>query len=205
MEEDIRFVFDIVFVVAVGLAMGSFVTALMYRMPLGLPFSHDKNGRAVRSICPPCGRTLGPLELIPLFSWLFQKGQCQCGKTQIHWRYPALELAVLAYTVAVYSQNGLNLLDIPRYAAIPFVVTLFLLAIMRKSWPASAEFIMIACGAGMIAAGCFSGVSFSMGGIVLVLGGVVLWLLRHWNGPNDKKSVIKQCVMISALLAIIFL
>lgn len=59
----------------VGAAIGSFLNMLIYRLPLGISISKPRH-----SICPICKNTLSWGELIPLFSWLFQRGKCkQCG------------------------------------------------------------------------------------------------------------------------------
>jgi leader peptidase (prepilin peptidase)/N-methyltransferase len=61
-------------------------------------------GRAVvwaRSICPHCGQTLGWRELVPVLSWLLQRGACRACGRDLSWAYPAIELAAVA--VAVWS------------------------------------------------------------------------------------------------------
>lgn len=59
---------------ALGAILGSFIAALVARWP---------EGRSVltgRSACEGCGRTLGPAELVPVLSWLVQRGRCRaCG------------------------------------------------------------------------------------------------------------------------------
>ena len=70
-----------------GLCLGSFMTALAYRLPRGLNWTTD------RSRCPSCGHTLGVPDLVPLFSWLFLRGKCRHCHTPIPVRYPLIELA----------------------------------------------------------------------------------------------------------------
>lgn len=70
----------------IGLVFGSFFNVLVYRIPRG------ESIVAPRSHCPECGTTLGPLELIPVFSWLIQRGRCRHCGARISWRYPAVEL-----------------------------------------------------------------------------------------------------------------
>ncbi len=70
-----------------GLALGSFATVVVSRWPSG--------GSLVspRSHCTSCARTLGPLELVPVLSWVALRGRCRgCGEG-VSWRYPAIELA----------------------------------------------------------------------------------------------------------------
>lgn len=135
-----------IIVVATGLAMGSFVTALIYRLPRRIPFSHDPaTGKPVRSICPPCGRVLTWRELIPVLSWAAQNGRCQCGKVKIPARYPLIELAVLALTLALWAVQGMDLFETPRYVALPFAAAVAWLAWHNQGWPVSIDYILIVC------------------------------------------------------------
>ncbi len=73
-----------------GLALGSFLTCVIYRLPRGLLIT----GRQ-RSRCPACGTTLGWRELIPAFSYMFQGGKCRHCAQPIGVRYVLIELATL--------------------------------------------------------------------------------------------------------------
>lgn len=86
-----------------GLAMGSFLNCLAWRL------AHGESVARGRSHCAVCGHILGPLDLIPVFSWLFLRGRCRyCGE-KISPRYPATELlAALAYLTVVW-KCGLSL------------------------------------------------------------------------------------------------
>lgn len=69
-----------------GLLIGSFLNVVIYRVPRGesivTPGSH----------CPVCGHVLRPWELIPVLSFLVQKGSCSKCKESISWRYPSVEI-----------------------------------------------------------------------------------------------------------------
>lgn len=57
-----------------GAAFGSFIGAMVTRWPQGQSVHHG------RSHCDGCGRTLGPTELVPIASFLWQHGVCKsCG------------------------------------------------------------------------------------------------------------------------------
>lgn len=77
---------SIIFGVAFGAAVGSFLNVLIYRLPRNLsivfPPSH----------CPVCGHRLGVRDLIPLLSYLFQGGKCRYCRTPIPLRYFIVEL-----------------------------------------------------------------------------------------------------------------
>lgn len=71
----------------VGAAVGSFLNVVIYRLPRGGSIADP-----VYSYCPNCKNRLSWGELIPLFSWLFQRGKCkQCG-VKIPSRYFFVEL-----------------------------------------------------------------------------------------------------------------
>lgn len=54
-----------------GLIAGSFLGAIVTRWPRGGSVLRG------RSQCDACGRTLGPLDLVPLLSWLLARGRCR--------------------------------------------------------------------------------------------------------------------------------
>lgn len=70
-----------------GLILGSFATALAYRLPRGQSVATG------RSKCPNCEAEIGALQNIPLFSWIFLRGRCKNCGDQISARYPLTELA----------------------------------------------------------------------------------------------------------------
>jgi leader peptidase (prepilin peptidase) / N-methyltransferase len=70
--------------------IGSFLGVLVVRLPKG------EEVIVSRSHCRGCGRTLGFWELIPIVSWLFQRGKCRnCGGA-ISALYPGVEVAAIA-------------------------------------------------------------------------------------------------------------
>ena len=88
--------FIIVFLAAIGLAFGSFVGALVWRLHT------RKNMTTDRSECEHCHHKLSALDLIPLASWLALKGKCRyCGKP-IGWQAPILEVVMAILFVGSY-------------------------------------------------------------------------------------------------------
>jgi len=76
-----------------GLAFGSFlnVVSLRYHPEKGGVFgAHVARGR---SRCLFCQKTLSWYELIPLISFVIQKGKCRSCLKTISWQYPLVELA----------------------------------------------------------------------------------------------------------------
>lgn len=57
-----------------GAILASFVTLVGYRVPLGMSVVHPA------SHCSECKRTLAPIDLIPVVSYLLNRGKCRgCG------------------------------------------------------------------------------------------------------------------------------
>lgn len=70
-----------------GLIVASFIGLASLRLPAERPIG------LTRSACDACGRTLSPLDLIPIVSFLALRGRCRTCKAPIPRRYIALELA----------------------------------------------------------------------------------------------------------------
>jgi len=74
-----------IFVLIVGLAVGSFLNVCIYRLPRGeslwYPPSH----------CPKCGVFIKWYDNIPLISYFFLRGKCRNCQGFISWRYPLVE------------------------------------------------------------------------------------------------------------------
>lgn len=80
-----------------GLIMGSFLSALTWRLPRGQSIA------AGRSQCPSCHQVLGPPDLVPVLSWVVNRGRCRHCRAAVSARYPLIELttAVMCALIAV--------------------------------------------------------------------------------------------------------
>ena len=70
----------------VGLVFGSFYNVVGLRVPL------KQSVVKPRSSCPMCKNALSPLELIPVLSYLLQRGKCRSCKAPMSPIYPFMEL-----------------------------------------------------------------------------------------------------------------
>ena len=86
-----------------GLLMGSAVTAIAHRVPRDISWFHG------RSRCPNCDHVLSPLDLFPVFSWVFSLGRCRYCRAPIAWRYPLTELLCGAWTVLLVNKVGFGM------------------------------------------------------------------------------------------------
>lgn len=73
-----------------GLAVGSFVNVVAYRVPLG------RSVVTPGSACPHCEQALGWRDNIPIVSWLMLRGRCRYCNARITVRYPIVEAATAA-------------------------------------------------------------------------------------------------------------
>ncbi|MEZ0226412.1 MAG: A24 family peptidase [Alphaproteobacteria bacterium] len=99
-----------------GLCLGSFATALSWRLPRGISVSLE------RSKCPKCGRSLGIADLVPVFSWLFMRGKCRSCRAPIGWRYPVIEMATLALCLGFYWRFGFSDSTLLLFCLAPVVI-----------------------------------------------------------------------------------
>ena len=85
-----------------GTIFGSFYNVVAYRIPKGesilYPSSH----------CPKCNHKLKPLELIPILSYILQKGKCVNCKDKISIFYPISEIICGLLFVICYLSFGIS-------------------------------------------------------------------------------------------------
>ncbi len=84
-EDNFLIIFQAISGFILGAIIGSFLTMLTYRLPRKLSIV------APRSFCPSCKNTLGVPDLVPIFSYLFNKGACRRCGAEIGRRYLAIE------------------------------------------------------------------------------------------------------------------
>jgi len=115
-----------VFVIFTGLVLGSFATALTWRVPRGIPWAAigGRQKEFARSQCVSCQKTIPVQDLAPVFSWIALKGKCRhCGHA-IGWQYPAIEIVTLLGCLGVYMVWGFTAPAFIIMAAVPLLVAL---------------------------------------------------------------------------------
>ncbi len=83
-----------------GAVVGSFLNVLIYRLPRGLSIVKP------RSHCPNCKTELGAKDLVPLLSFLWQRGKCRYCGAHISWRYFWVELSTGLLFLGIYWRYG---------------------------------------------------------------------------------------------------
>jgi leader peptidase (prepilin peptidase)/N-methyltransferase len=79
-----------------GAIAGSFIATLVIRLPQG-------RGIGGRSACDNCGRQLSAIELVPMLSYAWLRGQCRSCAHPIHPRHPLIELAAAALGAVAFA------------------------------------------------------------------------------------------------------
>lgn len=93
----------IVFIFLLGVTVGSFLNVSIYRLP------KKKSIVFPGSYCPMCGTPLKWYNLIPVLSFILQKGRCgYCGE-EISPQYPLVELLNGILYMGLYREFGLNM------------------------------------------------------------------------------------------------
>lgn len=90
----------IILVIVFGLAWGSFLNVIIYRLPAGLNLSKP------RSFCPKCKRKIPFYDNIPLLSYIILRGKCRkCGQ-RISPTYLLVEVLTPACFLLILRADG---------------------------------------------------------------------------------------------------
>ena len=92
----------LVIIVLYALLLGSFYNVVGLRVPL------KKSIVKPRSSCPYCSHQLTAIELLPVFSYLIQKGKCRQCHGRISPLYPFMEALNAGLFVLAYLEFGLE-------------------------------------------------------------------------------------------------
>ena len=79
--------FTVIWIGALGAAIGSFLNVVVYRMPRGLSLNRPK------SRCPACETPIRRTDNVPVLGWLRLRGRCRACGAPISPRYPLVEAA----------------------------------------------------------------------------------------------------------------
>jgi leader peptidase (prepilin peptidase)/N-methyltransferase len=156
----------LVFAIAAGACVGSFVNVVIHRLPLALDEPNeygelwDTNPwRSViggDSACDGCDRRLGALDLIPVVSWLVLRGRCRTCGIRIAAYHPLVEALVPALGVLAWIEMGwgwalgLVLWLIPVGLAVSAIDLRTFMVPTRVVWPAFGVAALISAVAALV-------------------------------------------------------
>ena len=118
--------FSITIIFLFGLAIGSFINALVYRLHA------KKKWIRGRSICPKCKHQLAWHDLIPIISFVLLKGHCRYCHKKISLEYPLVELATAVIFIAIYLSTFFHIQPEPQLSIINYqlLINLFIASIL---------------------------------------------------------------------------
>lgn len=90
------FWFELILIFLLGLAVGSFLNVVIFRW--------EKGNFLGRSHCPKCGHILKWYELVPVLSFIIQRGKCRKCRMPISWQYPLVELSTGVLFALIFSK-----------------------------------------------------------------------------------------------------
>ena len=93
----------LIYCAILGLAVGSFLNVVIYRVPRRLSIVKP------RSACPTCSSPIENRDNIPLVSWVLLRGKCRHCHSPISVRYPLVEVATAALFVLTAWRVGPHL------------------------------------------------------------------------------------------------
>jgi len=110
-----------------GLALGSFLNVVMYRMPRRMQQEWRRDCCALLNVpppadlaepapglvfpasrCPQCGHAIPPWENVPVISYLLLRGKCSSCRQPISMRYPLVELLTATLSLLVSLRFGVS-------------------------------------------------------------------------------------------------
>lgn len=109
-----------VFVVLLGLAIGSFLNVCIDRLPEGMSLARP------RSHCPACKRTLASRDLVPVLSYLLLRGRCRYCSMPIPRRVLVVEAGTGLLFLLLWSRYGTSL----QFAFVALVACVFIVALV---------------------------------------------------------------------------
>jgi len=105
-----------IFIVLLGIAIGSFLNVVVFRTAEGIALTG-------RSKCRSCVKPIAARDLVPVVSFFLLKGRCRNCKAVIEWQYPAIELVMgvlfgLLFARAVYGIGFPSFVDAGDWLAL---------------------------------------------------------------------------------------
>jgi len=100
-------IFELILISIIGACFGSFISLLSYRLALKKFNINQKDSNIIfsHSKCCNCNNRLKAINLIPIFSWVYQKGCCSYCGVKISIRYILIEIFTLLVFALLYMLN----------------------------------------------------------------------------------------------------
>ena len=114
----------IIFFFFLGIIVGSFLNVLVLRLNTGERIVN------ARSRCFSCGHTLHAGDLIPIISFLLQRGHCRYCKSKFSWQYPVVELLTGIVFLLIAWKIGIEFANVSFSYLLPTIYYLFIFSLL---------------------------------------------------------------------------
>ncbi len=186
-----------IWVLLVGMAVGSFLNVCIYRLPRSLSLIHPP------SMCPSCRTKIPFYDNVPVASYLWLRGRCRHCGVAISLRYPLVELVSGLFAVAVFARYGFSWESLFLYSLVGALLVITFIDIDHQIIPDVITYPGI--GVGFVTSLLLGHITYKESLIGILLGGGILLLVawgyylltkREGMGGGD----IKLLAMIGAFL-----
>lgn len=131
-----------------GASLGSFSSAVIWRIPRHIPWVYEVNSadgskKFVRSHCPSCGQQLTNGELIPIISWFLQNGSCRHCQSKYGVIYLLLEIFWGLSGVLVFFLCGLTLFAVFSLFSLVFFGIFLWVWLFHKIFASDILFVLL--------------------------------------------------------------
>jgi leader peptidase (prepilin peptidase) / N-methyltransferase len=186
-----------IWVFFLGLAIGSFLNVLIYRIPRKIGFGMS------RSFCPSCKAKIKFYDNIPVFSYIILGGKCRSCRSHISCRYPIVELLNGLGFAYFFAHYGLTADAIIYAALISLLITIFFIDLDFQIIPDLLSLSGMVLGLAVSVRADGIGIVNSL--IGLLVGGGALYLIAMFGEWIFKKESmgggdIKMAAMLGAFL-----
>lgn len=167
-----------------GLLVGSFLTVVTDRVPRGASIV------APRSRCGSCETTLGPVDLVPVFSWVALRGKCRTCRTDIGREAVVLELATAALFVVMALEFRGSWTTVAFCVLAAGLVALTVIDLRTKRLPRQITYVTLLLGAPLLVVAALvrdepRRITTMVVGAVLALGFMLVVYLASRGGMGD--------------------
>src|SRR6056297_4293516 len=115
-----------VFIFLFGILIGSFLNVCIYRLPEG------KSVVSPPSACSSCGHRLGFLDLVPILSYVFNRGRCRYCGAKYSIQYPLIELLNGILYLFVFYKYGFTCISVMHSLTVSVLIVVFLIDLRYK-------------------------------------------------------------------------
>jgi prepilin signal peptidase PulO-like enzyme (type II secretory pathway) len=171
------------YVFIIGTVIGSFVNVIIYRLP------NNQSIVRPRSHCPNCNTALNWKQLLPILSYIIQRGKCSNCHQPISKQYPLIEFVAGIIFVLIFIVLGFTWLTLVYWILAASCIAIFMIDYQYMIIPDKLNLFIFILGIITTISGLTIPVMEAIYGSIL--GGGILWLIaivsRGGMGGGDIK------------------